>query len=371
VCQSSESLLNIINDILDFSRVEAGQLEILSRPVEIEPLVANLVRLLDGAARNKEIQLSYRVAPNVSPWLRCDPVRLEQILIDLVGNAIKFTERGLVSIDVTGAPEDRMGTVAFSVSDTGIGIPDEDLDRVFEPFTQYDGSMTRRHDGSGLGLSICRSLVSLMGGEIWVSSAPEVGSIFAFTLNAPAVTRSAVEAKAGLFGERAAGTGQSLLDLTDLGDRSRASVSGLTLQWTSAMAASASRLRVLVAEDNRVNRLVICRLLAQLGVTPVTVENGAEAINAVTQDRYDLVLMDISMPEVDGVEAVRVIRETVPEPPVLVALTAHALVGDRERFLDAGFDDYISKPVHPNELQKTVRRVVDSVQHAEGSTETE
>lgn len=366
VCQSSESLLNIINDILDFSRVEAGQLEILSRPVEIEPLVANLVRLLDGAARAKEIYLSYRVASNVAPWLRCDPVRLEQILINLVGNAIKFTERGLVSIDVTGAPEGRLGTVAFSVSDTGIGIPDKDVDRVFEPFTQYDGSMTRRHDGTGLGLSICRSLVSLMGGEIWVSSAPEVGSIFAFTLNAPAVTHSAAEGPLSLSELTSEGSRQSVVNLTELADRSRTPVSALTLQWTAEMSAAAAGLKVLVAEDNKVNRLVICRLLGQLGIVPQTVENGAEAIAAVSADRFDLVFMDISMPEVDGIEAVRVIRESVPAPPSLVALTAHALVGDRERFIGAGFDDYISKPVHPNELQKIVRQVLDYSQSVEG-----
>ena len=366
VCRSSESLLKIINDILDFSRVESGRLEIAERPVAIRSLLDNISGLLKSAAVSKGVTLSFACRSDVPEIVMTDPIRLEQVLINLVGNALKFTDSGTVSTMVSLAPDDRRGSLAFSVADTGIGIPPLSLERIFDPFTQVDGSMTRQHAGSGLGLSISKSLVELMGGEIWATSLEGRGSTFVFTINArslegdeiaggPVGIGVALSPSAPSYPSPppwSALTGPPVPPVSIAGDRVADSP-----RWpTPSMHSS---LRVLVAEDNAVNRLVIIKMLAAEGIDPIVVENGAEAVAAALSEPYDLILMDIQMPVLDGIEAARQIRGGAPVQPMMVALTAHALVGDRERFLAEGLDGYLSKPVAVAELRAVVAQAAE------------
>jgi PAS domain S-box-containing protein len=310
---SGEALLALINNVLDLSKIEAGRLELERIPFEMETLVQQTVTSMAWQAREKSISLTTRVHRGVPPVVVGDPSRLRQVLVNLLANALKFTDRGHVGIDVF--VEATVGAdiaLHFTVEDTGIGIPAEKQQLIFESFTQADGSTTRKYGGSGLGLAICVRMVELMDGHIWVESRPGAGSAFHFTAvfgTAPAATENAP---------------------------------------ASAGAVRVRPLRVLLTEDNPVNRLLALRLLEREGHQVTTAGDGREALERLAEASFDVVLMDVQMPEVNGFEATAEIRareQGTARHQFIVAMTAHALVGDRERCLEAGMDTYVSKPI--------------------------
>jgi CheY-like chemotaxis protein/HPt (histidine-containing phosphotransfer) domain-containing protein len=324
--ESADTLLKIINDILDYSKLEAGKIELEAVDFCPEQLVDGVVSLLSARAMAKGLGLSMNLSPGTPLWVRGDPTRLRQILFNLIGNAIKFTDKG--SVSVIGSHRD-IGDGAlelrFEVRDTGIGINEEARAKLFSRFSQADSSTTRKFGGTGLGLAICKQLAELMGGEIGVVSQPGRGSAFFFT----------VQCK---LGEAPAEP-----------------------HATEADAASSlgRKLRVLVAEDNSVNQLFIKMMLVRLGHFVDVVANGVEAVEAVKRVPYDLILMDIQMPEMDGPTATKVIRRldrSISRIPI-IALTANAMVGQREEYLCAGMDDYVSKPIERSLLLAAMARV--------------
>jgi CheY-like chemotaxis protein len=330
---SGEALLSLISDILDLSKIEAGQLTLERHPLDLRRLVQEVAEVVGTQARAKGLHLSVAVAPAVPAALEGDAVRLRQVLLNLAGNAVKFTERGTVEIAVARAEEDAEGALLWiGVSDTGIGIATEAQARLFEPFVQADASTTRRYGGTGLGLAICKRLVEAMGGQIGVQSALGQGSTFwvTFRLARLQKRRSASQAP------RATAPAQA-----------------------EAPPATAHRGRVLVVEDNPINRLVAAGLLEGLGYTVHTVEDGRQAVGAVGREAYDLVLMDLHMPELDGFAATAAIREQEQEAGrrlPIVALTADALAGDAERSRAAGMDDHLTKPLSRERLAAVLER---------------
>ncbi|MCE5229369.1 response regulator [bacterium] len=469
---SGEALLSLINDILDFSKIEAGKLELEELDFDLRSTIEDTAELLAIRAQEKNIDLNYLIDPAIHTWLRGDPGRLRQILINLGGNAIKFTENGEVSVRVElEGEDDGHAMVRFTFNDTGIGIPEDKLASLFNPFTQVDGSTTRKYGGTGLGLAISRQLAHLLGGEIHVASRLGKGSSFWFTAvfeKRPAENKP-LTPMAGLAGTRilvvddhetnrllvaaflknwqcrfdevasgaaalerlrsAARDGDpyriALLDMhmpemdgaelgrrikndpaiaatqliamTSLGKRGDAvklerlgfsgymtkplrqaqlhdclalvlgreespaapGHSSLVTRHTVAEARK-SRARILLAEDNVTNQLVAMKILEKLGYRADAVANGKEAITALQTIPYDLVLMDCQMPEMDGFEATQWIRGGIsgvldPQIPI-VAMTAHAMKGDRERCLEAGMSDYLSKPVQPSDLAAMLER---------------
>jgi signal transduction histidine kinase/CheY-like chemotaxis protein len=326
---SADGLLVVVNDILDFSKIEAGKWELEQIPFDLHECVDAVVKTLALAARKKNLGLSYEVDPNVPHVMLGDPNRLRQILLNLTGNAVKFTAGGGVTIRVKLLPSHPEGhELQFTVTDTGIGIPMNLRDSIFSPFTQADLSTTRRYGGTGLGLTICRHLVSMFGGTIWFDSAPGVGSQFHFTC------------RFGMAKHRNGQRGDEPSAVTGAGFASQASI--------------LTSLDILLAEDNAVNQLVMTRLLRKRGHTVTVVSDGRSAVAAVAREDFDMVFMDVQMPEIDGLEATQQIRRTegARRRVRIIALTAHALQGDRQRCLDAGMDDYMAKPVRPDELDR-------------------
>jgi PAS domain S-box-containing protein len=316
---STSSLLGVVDDILDFSKMEADKLDLEATPFPLRATLAETVELLRFRAKAKGIALDLSCGPGLPGWCLGDPGRLRQVVINLVGNAVKFTERGRVDVR---AEEAREGRVRISVHDTGVGIADGVRERLFIPFSQADGSTSRRFGGSGLGLAISKRIVELMGGTIGCESTVDVGSTFWFTVDLPPAPPAAKGPPLPVAGE-------------------------VPFPLPG---------RVLVVEDNPVNQLVILEQLQGLGCAATAVGNGVEALAALEHDRYDLVLMDCQMPELDGYETTRRMRERGGDRwqvPV-VALTAHAMQGDREKCLAAGMDDYLAKPFRAETLRQTL-----------------
>jgi len=332
---SAESLLGVINDILDFSKIEAGRMELEDVPFTLSDTVGQTVEMFREKVRRKGLVLDTSFEPGVPQRVKGDPTRLRQILVNLVGNAVKFTEQGTISLRVFSLDEgDTHHHICFEVRDTGVGIPPESRDRIFESFSQADGSMTRRYGGTGLGLTIAKQLVELMGGGISVESLPGKGSVFRFTVRFLRV------AAADETGEGAQ---------TGPGDPAPAPIER----------DSGCRARVLVAEDNRVNQEVCREILEYLRCRVRIVSNGREAVEEVSRNRYDLVFMDFQMPEMDGVEATRLIRSrerTRNSHTKIIALTARAMEGDREQCLAEGMDDYLSKPFTIDRMREVLER---------------
>ncbi len=334
----AKSLLNIINDILDFSKMEAGKLSIRKIDFNIKELLEEVTKVHLVRANNKDLELYYTCSSNISPYLVGDPDRLQQILNNLINNAIKFTDAGEVSIDVRKIKNlDKGMELQFSVKDTGIGIPKDSMNVLFKSFSQVDGSNTRKYGGTGLGLVISKQLVELMGGRIWVESEKEVGSTFYFAIPYN-------------FGKK-----QTEHIVQD------------------TMMQSAKNLNILLVEDDQVNQLVLSQMLHIKGYNIHVANNGEEAINKFSCSEYDLILMDIQMPVMDGAEAIRQIREREryqsKSTPIIV-ITAYALKGDREKYLSMGIDDYISKPIQMDELFYTIEKVMFQ-SNSRGKTEVE
>jgi signal transduction histidine kinase/ActR/RegA family two-component response regulator len=330
---SAEALLHIINDILDFSKVEAGKMHIEQISFDVQRAAEEVIELLGQQAEKKGLELRLRVAREVPRSMHGDPGRVRQVLMNLIGNAIKFTHQGHVSVEIEALSSERPADppwVRISVADTGIGIPAEKQPLLFEHFTQADTSTTREYGGTGLGLAIGKRLVELMGGQIGVTSELNRGSRFWFTLPA----RAAAVPSVGLAPEASA-------------------------RPERLSAAEHRLIRVLVAEDNEVNQRLVKHMLEKLGCVVDLATNGHEAVVMATEHHYDVVLMDCFMPELDGYGATaelrRLPRESERRLPI-IALTANAMAGDRARCLAAGMDDYLSKPVRIEEIRKVLER---------------
>jgi len=339
VKQSADSLLRIINDILDFSKIEAGKMELDHTAFNLSNTITNIADIFKVQAYKKNIDMRCEISPDVPVILKGDPNRLRQVLVNLLGNAVKFTDRGSVRLKVSLSSVERSDTEAgasasllFSVIDTGVGIPDEKLEDIFELFTQVDGSSTRKFGGTGLGLSISKSLVKMMGGDIQVSSEAGSGSTFSF----------------------AAEFGTDIETITD------SDVSVIELKEDPAFSSTESdkRTRILLVEDNLMNQNVAVHMLEKEGFAVSVAGNGREAIEMLKGNKFPLVLMDIQMPEMDGIEATRIIRGTKdgsldPAVPV-IALTAHVFREDKERCLDAGMDGFIAKPFKKQDIMDEI-----------------
>jgi signal transduction histidine kinase/CheY-like chemotaxis protein len=323
---SAEGLLQLIDDILDFSKIEAGKLEVEVVEFNLREVVERAVEPLAIRAHAKGLDLRVEITDAYPQQLEGDPTRIRQVLVNLVGNAIKFTQDGFVEVRVEQERFDEHGVdVRFTVHDTGIGVPSDAQERLFTAFTQADSSTTRRFGGTGLGLAISQRLVELLGGQIGLERSPPPGSTFYFVVPFLPARRQ---------------------------DRRPVVETPLPLHHDPASC------RFLLAEDNPVNRLVACRQLEALGYRVDAVENGVEVLAALDRERYDLVLMDCQMPELDGYETTRRIRqrESVGEQIPVIAVTAHAMKGDRERCLAVGMNDYISKPFRKEELVAVLDR---------------
>lgn len=338
ISASANHLLQLLNDILDLSKIDADRFILEEIPFSLESLVANLQTLLGHKASAKGLKLTLAIPDGQeSVSLLGDPLRLQQILINLINNAIKFTEAGQVDLVVAVAEQTPLGLkLRFCVADTGIGMPPEVLDRIFDPFEQADGSTTRKYGGTGLGLTICQRLVRLMGGEITATSSPGAGSRFGFDLE---FRKSVV-------------TENSLPEASDSESRLREDY---------------FRTRILVVEDDWMNREVICELLGEIvGFEVDLAHDGEQAVDFAARNPYALILMDVQMPVLDGLAATRRIRSVAGRWFPIIALTANAFAEDRSRCLAAGMDDFIAKPVDPDILFTTVLRWLEASQPAGG-----
>ena len=322
------ALLNLINDILDLSKVESGKVELEETPFDLADVIARAMEVVEVRSTAKGLTLRQTIAPGVPVFLAGDPNRLRQIIINLLGNSIKFTERGGLEVQVEPDPEDsRPGSLRFAISDTGIGIPADKVDQIFESFTQVDSSTTRKYGGTGLGLTISRQLVELMGGRIWVESTVGVGSTFFFTAK---------------FGVQENQSQRS---------EPKASIVGTPTALRPG-------LRILLADDSEDNRFLILSYLKQSQAKIEIAENGEIAARMFRSGHYDLVLMDVEMPVMDGYAATQEIRrfekETGASPTPVLALTAHAFADMAEKSLAAGFTGHLTKPIRKVTLLEAV-----------------
>ncbi|CAN1209090.1 response regulator [Tumidithrix helvetica PCC 7403] len=343
---SGEVLLTVINDILDFSKIESGKLELENAAIDLKAAIANIYDLLLSKAQEKGLSFNYSVHPQVPPYIMGDVTRLRQILLNLISNALKFTEKGeievFVSLKENQLPDlDDSFHLLFSVRDTGIGMSTEQLQQLFQPFTQADLSTTRKYGGTGLGLAICQRLVSLMGGEISVESHFGQGSRFSFSITTKIAPANLVETVSQI-------PNTSLKPQGKLSDR--------------------LPLKILMAEDNSINQEIVMAMLKKLGYQADVVDNGVAAIAAVKARPYDLMLLDVQMPEMDGLEVANYLvthwqtfNLTYPRPR-MIAMTANAMQGDREKCLSAGMDDYISKPIMLNVLAQRISQCEQAIE---------
>ncbi len=348
VRSSARSLLSLINDILDFSKIEAGQLKLEAIEFSLRDCVRNTLETLGVRARAQGLELAVRIDPEIPDILVGDAARLRQVITNLVDNAIKFTARGEIAVEINSESRDATEvTLRFSVRDTGTGIPKDKQELIFGAFVQADGSTTRQYGGTGLGLGICMKLVGHMHGKIWVESNPGEGSVFHFTALFPISKAAALEAIGNVL-EPMPGPGATIDEMPEA---------------VAAGAFASRRLRILIAEDNPVNQAVAFGMLLKEGHNLTLAENGREAVRFHQRERPDLILMDVQMPELDGFGATREIRaaeEGSGHHTPIIAMTAHAMSGDSERCLLAGMDAYLSKPLTKELLFETIESIVDN-----------
>jgi signal transduction histidine kinase len=330
---SSEILLAVVNDILDFSKIEAGMLKLEEKSIALNTLMGDVCESIAPQAKAKNISIKYQAATDLPNYVLGDLIRLRQILFNLVNNAIKFTEVGEVIVSARISPEQLSENgiiqILFSVSDTGIGITEDDIGKLFQAFTQASTSTTRKYGGTGLGLAICSQLITMMQGKIWIESKVGVGSTFYFTIAAK---------------------------ITDVVPNSSSQVSYIATKDT----AENSPLKILLAEDNLINQELAIAMFGKLGYQITVVENGLDAIEALEEQSYDLLFTDLSMPKMNGLKLAEFITKNWADLglsypcPKIIAMTASVLEDDREMCLNAGMDDYITKPILMNVLQQSI-----------------
>ncbi len=333
--EAATNLLGLLNDILDLSKAEAGKITIESLEVSPREIVRSVVKGLTILAQNKGLELKHAIADDVPSLIMGDPVRIRQIIINLINNAIKFTHSGYVEVALKQvARQDKMCELMFAVRDTGIGIPKDRINALFEVFTQVDEKTSRRYGGTGLGLAISKKLVEMMGGRIWVESEEGKGSSFNFVVKLPVSDNVSSQ------------SGSSQPEKQD---------------GMAASSDSVGRLHILLAEDNRVNQVIAKRVLEKWGWDVVAANNGKEALDVLGTGHFDLILMDDHMPEMSGVEATTIIRSEEKQTGLhvpIIAMTANAMAGDREKYIALGMDDYVSKPIDRDALFQTIVNVV-------------
>jgi signal transduction histidine kinase len=335
VKKSADSLLRVVNDILDFSKIEAGKMDIEIVPFQVEEIVSDVVQNISFNAKKKALNISYELGNGVPEKLMGDPTRLKQLLLNFGSNAVKFTEQGGVTIHVELADQDtRVPSVKYSVSDTGLGIPKDKQDGIFDPFKQADSSTTRKFGGTGLGLAICRQLIELMHGSVGVESKLGKGSTFWFKVPLKKVS----------------------------GANDQQSVA--SSEKSEEMGNPFEGMKVLVAEDDKMSQLVVRKFLEKEGLTVNVVNTGSEALDALDKDKFSAVLMDVQMPDMGGYEATELIRKkegkTGERMPVIM-LTASAMAEDREESERAGADDFITKPIDKKSLIDTLYKYTDEI----------
>ncbi len=360
--QSGETLLSLLNDILDVSKIEAGKLELEVADFDVEALIQTATGGFAAVAERKGLELQVEVSPEVRDWRQGDSARLRQILNNYLSNALKFTEAGAVRLRVEGEGEGGAEGLRLTVRDTGMGIPDDKLALLFQKFTQLDASTTRRFGGTGLGLAICRELSELMGGRVWVESTPGEGSTFAVSLPLPRVA-APVRLSAG----DAPAQGADLAAMAVGAEPVEAAPAGVAPAGAAAADApidepGRAALRVLAAEDNPTNQLVLTTIMQIFGVELTLAADGVEAVDAWRDGVFDLILMDIQMPRLDGVAATRRIRAEEAaggrrRTPIL-ALSANALIHQVESYLAAGMDGHVAKPIELPKLQAALEQVL-------------
>lgn len=350
--KSGTALLDVINEILDFSKIESGKLELEHHSFYLEGCVKDAIDLFTSVTQQKEIVIMYCIGPNVPSLVSGDAGRLRQILVNLIGNATKFTESGTIRVTINRSDDAKVPVdqeveqkvaqelveLHFAVSDTGIGIHHEHIGSLFDSFSQTDTSTTRKYGGTGLGLAITKHLVTMMQGQIWAESTPGKGSTFSFTVRLEP-TSATHRNGSTRYATESESTNERLIQSPD-----------------SAISSAISP-AILIAEDNIVNQKVALRYLERLGYSADIVSNGVEAIEAVSRQRYNLILMDAQMPEMDGLEATRQIRRLLSEQdqPLIVALSASVLESDKHKAVDAGMDDFLSKPLQLDELNSVLQ----------------
>ncbi|WP_274651394.1 PAS domain S-box protein [Paenibacillus humicola] len=328
--KSGESLLAIINDILDFSKIDSGKTELIQEPFHLRSCIFEAVDVLSPKAQEKKLDISFLLSPDIPPVLVGDEKRLKQVLLNLIGNAIKFTSEGGVSISVKKqAVKDDAITLKFSIRDTGIGIPPDKIGNLFQPFAQLDNFMTRETEGTGLGLAISKKLIHLLGGEIRIEETNGPGSTFTFTASF-------------------------------LQDKASAAPPG-GRQEKQFVIPDQEPLDILVAEDNKINQLVLVKMLGKQGHRIRIAENGNETVELALTGKFDLIFMDVQMPVINGLEAAAIIKEKLGKDcPKMIGVTANALKGDREKCLAAGMDGYLSKPLQIKGIVDIIRTFAPS-----------
>ena len=371
--RNARHLMDLINDILDISKIEAGKMTVERIPCDLPQLVGEVVSLMRPRASQKGLRCYVTVTSKIPRTVKSDPLRLRQILVNLVGNAVKFTSSGSIGIQVSCADDGGRLRVTFAIEDSGIGIDAEQMGRLFQPFTQADNSMTRRFGGTGLGLAISHRLAELLGGDITARSTPGAGSTFVLTID----------------GGEAAGVAMLSRDELSILNRAAKSEAAAAEQSFTAPAAADAvitsmsdtvggvgeapprpvtlRGRILLAEDGPDNQVLISTHLRKAGAQVVIAADGEIAVRFVERERFDLVIMDMQMPNMDGYQATEELRRrgfTVP----IVALTAHAMAGDREKCIRAGCSDYLTKPIEKARLLETIHHYLSSAKHGSGNS---
>lgn len=349
---AANNLLTLINDILDFSKIEAGKLEAEAVDFSLESLLKDITYLMKPLAQKKGVKFEVEYANDLPENMRTDPVRVRQCLFNLLSNAMKFTSEGHVLLRLSptngleGKPQDsNRHFVKFEVKDTGIGIPKDKMESIFDAFSQVDGSTTRKYGGTGLGLAITRELTRLLGGEIYLKS--EIGEGSTFYIIIPVTLPSAT----GQLKEQSQEQPQA---------ESQPEIFSENHPPCDESAVKTLSGRVLVADDNKTSEVLSSLLLKKLGLDVVCVADGQEAVDKATTESFDLILMDMQMPTVDGYEATKRLREKGVKSPI-IAVTAHALEGDRNKCLEAGCSDYVAKPINRDRLYEIVRKYVKGI----------
>jgi len=339
---SADSLLQLLNSILDLTKIESGRMELYEVDFHLEEIIDQAISINLGKIREKGLYISREIDSKIPYTLHGDATRIKQVFVNLINNAIKFTEKGKIEIySRLENISDNSVVIMSSIRDTGIGIPDEKIDSLFKPFSQVDASHSSKYGGTGLGLMICKEFVNMMGGQIGVDSAANIGSTFHFTIKLEPQKTEAVVYSPPSFEDQ--------FDLNNYETEVKS-------PYDDQLKEKRNNYKVLIAEDNVVNQKIVFRILTELGFQTEAVCNGKEAIEKIKNGNFDAVLMDVQMPVMDGLDATRIIRElqnsnrNIP----IIALTAHALRGDKEKCLEAGMNDYITKPVNANALSKVL-----------------